>query len=367
MSNRKIAVPEEFLDDPNAGLIADFLRQEYPDMNEGKEKPILECVMREIIGSRQVRLAGAPTLESQVAMREVVRACIKAGHPIPVLVVSGPKKTVTGESIDLAELSALKMLTCLNKRVKVYFPQGIVVRIRLEDATGYYLEEGVQGLRESIDRYIGDFTALIRVLDYSFITPIREQTLMSESQLRETAGKILPLLISYMNDSEGIEEAKWEGLDAWKRLKETGWQGLIPREMRDYYHARYRHLFPQYGPRERMTVTAKYLAGTLARYQLKATGVDPSWPGFFQINFAPPVPGIPRSLVSTRLYFRTVPLSHTKRHMPFWRAKGVLKLNGSARISLFSWNEPFDYNPFSVRFSNEAEGVMVRSDYVLED
>lgn len=220
MSHRKIVVLGEFLDDPNVDLIADFLRQEYPDMNEGKEEPILECVMREIIGSRQVRLAGAPTLESQVAMREVVRACIKAGHPIPVLVVSGPKKTVIGESIDLAELSALKMLACLNKRVKVYFPQGIVVRIRLEDTTGYYLEEGVQDLRESIDRYIEDFATLIRVMDYNFITPIREQTLMSESQLREAAGKIFPLLMSYLTDSEGIEEAKWEGLGGLEGIAE---------------------------------------------------------------------------------------------------------------------------------------------------
>ena len=366
METKKVMILGKFIEDPNAELIAAFLRQEYPEMNEGKAEPILEGVMGEMIGSRQVRLAGVPTPESQVAMREVVRACINAGHPIPVLVVSGPKKTTVGESIDLAELSALKILSCLNKRVKVYFPQGIVVRIRLEDTTGYYLEEGVKGLRESIDRYIGDFAALIRVVGYDFITPVREQTLMNEAQLREAADRISPLIMSYLIDSEAVDESKWEELDSWKKLRATGWQGLIPREMRDYYHARYQHLFPQYGQHERFMVTAKYLAGTLARYQLKATGADQSWPGFFQINFAPPVPGIPKSLVSTRLYYRTVPLNQTKRHIPFWRAKGVLKLNGSARISLLSWNEPSECSPFAVSFSNKTEAVTVRSDYVLE-
>ena len=366
METGKIAVSDRFIEDPNADLISAFLRQEYPEVNEGKEEPILEGVMNEMIGSRQVRLAGMPTPESQVAMREVVRVCIKIGHPIPVLVVSGPKKTVVGESIDLAELSAMKTLACLNKRVKVYFPQGIVVRVRLEDTTGYYLEEGVQGLKESMERYIGDFSALLRIVGYDFITPVREQSMMSEAQLRQVTDNIFPLVMSYLTDSENVEDDQWEALESWKRLKAIGWQGFIPREMRAYYHTRYQHLFPQYGEQERLLVTAKYLAGTLARYQLKATGVDPSWPGYFQVNFAPAVPGIPKSMVSTRLYYRTVPLNHTKRHMPFWRAKGVLKLNGSVRISLLSWNEPFDCSPFAVSFSNELEKVTVRSDYILE-
>lgn len=362
---RKISVSRQFVTDSNATLIADFLRQEYPEANEGREEPVLEGVMSEMIGSRQVRLAGVPSPESLVAMRDVVRSCIRSGHPIPCLVVSGPKKTKVNEGVDLAELSAMKMLACLNKRVMKHFSPGIVVRVRLEDTTGLYLEEGVEGLTESMERYINGFTVLASVLGYEFIIPVREHTLMTIEQLRQAADKIFPLLMAYLKDSQAIEEEQWPSLESWQKLQATGWQGLIPREMREYYHARYSHLFPEFGADERLVVTAKYLAGTLARYQLKALGNDPSLPGFFQINFAPPVPGIPKSLVSTRLYYRTVPLNQTKRHIPFWRAKGVLKLNGKARISLLSWNEPFDCFPFAVSFSNGTDSVSVQSDYVL--
>ncbi len=367
MNNKRVAVVNDYFDDPNRDLIVSYLYQEFPETNEGKPEPILEGVMKEMIGSRQVRSVGAPTLESQVAMREVVRACIKAGHPIPILVVSGPKKTETSASIDLAELSALKVLACLNKRVKAYFPQGIMVKLRLEDITGYYLEEGVVGLHKSIDRYIGDLSALIRILGYDFITPVCERELMMESQFRKTAGDIFPLIMSYLTDSEAIDESKWEELDSWKKLSAVGWQSTIPSEMRYYYHTRYQHLFPEYGVNARLAVTAKYFAGTLARYKLNATGVDPSWPGYFQINFATPVPGIPNTLTKTRLYYRTVPFNESKRHIPFWRAKGVLKINGSIRTSLLCWNEPFDCTPFAINFSNANETVTVQSDYLIED
>lgn len=367
MEERNVVIGDEFIDDPNAEIIASFMCQEFPQVYDGNKESTLEGVMKEMIGSRQVRLAGRPTPESEVAMREVVRNCIAQDHPVPVLVVSGPKKTVVGESIDIAELSALKMLACLNKRVKEYFPPGITVRVRLEDSTGYYLEEGVDGLHDTIERYIRDFSVIVKILGYDFIEPVREQTLMTEKQLRGAADQILPILMEYLQDSEHIDEGEWEELGSWQRLSETGWQGLIPREMREYYHRRYTNLFPQYGETERLTVTAKYMAGTLARYQLNATGVVDSWPGFFQVNFAPPVPGIPKSMISTRLYYRTVPLKHSKRHMPFWRAKGILKLNGSVRLSLLNWGEPVDINPFMLSFSDGDDTVTVRSDYVLTD
>lgn len=368
MGKKIVGVDSEFVDDPNGQVITSFILQEYPQICDETRESTVENIVEEMIGSRQVRLAGRPTPESEVAMRKVVRSCVENKCPIPVLVVSGPKKTVVGESVDLAELSALKMLACLDKRVKAFFAPGITVRIRLEDTTGYYLEEGVEGLHETIERYVNDFSVLVRVLGYGdFIEPVRERILMTESQLREAAGEVFPLLLSYLQDSEHLEESEWGKLGSWKRLSDTGWQGMIPREMRQHYHGRYSRLFPGCGEEDILRLIAKYMAGTLARYQLRATGAIDSWPGFFQINFAPPVPGIPKSLVSTRLYYRTVPLCHTKRHMPFWRAKGIMKLNGSVRLSLVSWGEKLDINPFVLTFSDGAESVNVRSDYVLVD
>lgn len=371
LTERKIVKKHQILvalDDPNAELIASFVRREFPEMHNGNEDSILDGVMAEMIGSRQIRLAGCPSPESQVAMREVVRKCIQSGTPIPVLTISGPKKTLVSESIDVAELSAIRTLACLNRRVKTHYAPGIHVRMRMEDTTGYYLEDGVVGLEASITRYTSDFSTLIHILGYDdFLTPVLESTLMSIEQLRKTAGPISELLMAYLTDSEHVEEDRWADLESWQALKTTGWQGSIPREMRQYYQRRYQGLFPEYSTEDCLALTAKYLSGSLARHKLGATGTDKDWAGCFQISFAPPVPGTPKTMVSTRLYYRTVPLDHTKRHMPFWRAKGILKLNGSVRMSLICWNEyQEELNPFTVSFSNGEEEVSVRADYMCE-
>jgi len=74
---------------------------------------------------------------------------------------------------------------------------------------------------------------------------------------------------------------------------------------------------------------------------------------------------MPKALATTRLYYRTVPLKYTRCHLPFWRAKGYLKLNGKTRLALATWREPLEYNPFAVIMSNGNETVKVQADYVL--
>lgn len=364
MADRRIFVDDEFSDDPNARDIASFLRAEYPEILNKEQETVMESVVAEMIGTRQIRLGSRPTPESEVAMRDVARRCIEVGHPIPVLVVAGPKKPLRDESIDLAELSALKMLACLNARVMAYYPPGITVNIRLEDATGYYLEEGTDGLHRSIENYIRDLSTLIKILGYDFIKPVREQTLVKPETLRQAAETLRPLFVSYLTDSDQLPEDQWENLGSLKELSKVGWKGLITRNTRRYYLERYQRLVPGYDEKQGILMMAKYFAVTLARYQLKATGVENSWPGFFQINFAPPIPDTPKSLTSTRIYYRTVPLKHTDRHMPFWRAKGYLRLNGETKISLASWNEPFEYKKLAITFTDGMDSVRVQSDYL---
>ena len=367
MVQRSVGVAESYSEDPNGPVIADFMRMEFPEVINGQQESAVDGVVTEFIGSRQVRLEGRPSPESEVAMRTVVRECVRRGQQIPVLVISGPKKPVADASIDIAELSALKTLACLNKRVQVYYPPGIAVRIRFEDATGYYLEKGVDGLHESMERYIGDLCTLIRILGYDFIEPVRERSLVNPEQLHLAADKNYPLILDYLWESESVPEDKWQSLASWQRLNEIGWQGSITRQTRKFYRNRYRSIFPDLNEEERLIRIAKYFGITLARYQLHATGVSSDWPGHFQINFAPPIPGDPKALATTRLYYRTVPRSHTSKHLAFWRAKGYLSLNGSAKISLAGFHEKLEFNPFAVVFSNGKETVSVRSDYVLVD
>ena len=202
----KVNVCERNVFDPNSTMITNFMVHEFPELHNGNSATILEGVMTELIGSRQFRLAGRPSPENEVAMRELVRKCIATSHPIPILVVSGPKKSISQESIDVAELSALKILACLNKRIKKHFFPGIVIRLRLEDITGLYLEEGTNGLQESMDRYTGDLEKIIRILDYNFIQPIRESMLVSENDFRQSADAIFSLLHDYLLASEAVDQ-----------------------------------------------------------------------------------------------------------------------------------------------------------------
>jgi hypothetical protein len=356
------------VDDPNSELIANFFRVEFPLLVGGNVESLVSIITSKMVGTRNYRLAGCPNPESEVAIRDVIRLSIESGKPIPVLIVCGPKKPVIGESIDIAELSALRIIACVQRQVQEVYPAGLDVRLRLEDSTGYYLEGTSVPIVESMEKYITDLSTLVRILGYdSFITPIRESSLGNPVIFREIANKLYPHFFNYLMHSSEVPVNEWSNLKSFKILQENGWSGLIPPEMREYYHHRYTLLFPSYNEFARTEMIAKYFAITLARPRVNGIGANPEWNNkFIQINFAPPVTGEPTNRTTTRLYYRTTLLSHTKRHLPFWRAKGYLKLNGSVRISLATWNEELDLNPFEVEISKGNDKVIIKADYMFE-
>ena len=176
-----IKIKSNRFDDPNLELITNFFRREFPDLAGGNTESLVTLIADKMIGSRNYRLAGRPNPESEVAIREVIRIALETGKPIPVLVVCGPKKPVMGESIDIAELSALRIIACVQRQVQELHPAGLDVRLRMEDTTGYFLEGLDRELTDTMDKYITDFSALIRILGYNFITPIRESNLVTPS------------------------------------------------------------------------------------------------------------------------------------------------------------------------------------------
>lgn len=362
-------------DDPNSEIITNFLMQELPQFAEGHSEVILDAIYDILVGSRQIRLAGKPKPESAVAIREVIREAMDKGVPIPILIVSGPKKSPLHESIDIAELSMLKIINSVYEQVTKFYRQGLEVRIRLEDTTGMYLENHLptSDLMETMDQYCNDLQKLVRILGYTYIRPFRETEIVSPEHFAKMSEEIATLLFDYMVASAQISDTNlWSQLESYKKLEELGWKGIIPHEMREYYRNRYLHLFPEWEEKDRLIVTAKYLASTLVRYKTDAIGrVIPGgryWSNYIQINFAPPVPGMPNTLATTRLYYRTMTLNNTKKHAPYWRTKGILVLNGNVRMSLMNWDEQNEtLTPFAITFSDDNESVNVNADYILED
>lgn len=365
----KVAIIGNPAYNPYVGSIKNLLIQEFPGIFECDCDQILDAITEALVASGNVRYGPQPNPESLFAIRQTVMHYMADAKAIPVLVPSGPKKPVSGMSIDLAEVFALKTIAALQSRVQAYYAPGMVFYIRLEDLTGYVLEDHINTIREDIAVYCNDLMKLIKVLGYdSFIKPVLESEIVSEQTYTELTNKLIDPLLAYINDTDELGLEDYALLPSYGVLKSLGWQGMIPNEQRDFYRERYQRLYPDMKPHEITMLMVRYFATTLARYQLKATCIPEQYAAnHIQLNFAPPVPGIPKEMVSRRLYCRTMPMKLSKHHLPFWRGKGYLKLNGEAKPSIISWGEKQDYNNLTVTLKGNGETVNVTIDYIIEE
>lgn len=360
-----VRVPD--LENPYRDLVSYFMSQQFP-ANLQDKGTTLESVVAAIVATTRIRFGPMPNPESLVLIRGVVRNSIEKNEPIPILVPWGSKKSESDASIDVAELSGLRMLSCLQNRVRTYYSPGVRMNLRVEDIGGYYLfaDQG-QSARDAGARYVKDFTTLIRVLDLPFITVKLESDLMTEEEYFKVSDEIRPFLVRYLNDTDLHGFENYKELESWKELAKRGWQGIIPTEQRDYYRSRYAKLYPGTDLRNQTERFATYLAGALGRYKLKATGTDPEWgSNYFQLNFASPVPGVPSSIGERRIHYRTLPENMARTHIPPWRAHGYLKIEGNTVTpKLASWSEHLDLYPSTVEFERDGESVLVQADELL--
>ena len=142
--------------------------------------------------------------------------------------------------------------------------------------------------------------------------------------------------------------------------------------MRNYLFDKYKKLYPGIPHEKEMLMVSSYLAATLARNITKSTGKEE---GRFlmkgqplEMAFARPTPGIPEGMHSTRVYYRTIPLSNSKKDMPFWRTHGILKVNskGDGRYSLTTFDDP-NLIKGHIVLSDEIYSVTISADAIIED
>ena len=345
-------------------LIAQFLEQELLTKPASKET-LLESLTNFFIGSKETRNGRVPPPEVLVVVREYIASCIDKGEPINVLVPWGGKKPFAS-SVDVAELSALKLLDRLMSTVKIVYPPGLNVVMRIEDVNaewlykeGFGVEHGNSQLQSDIIQYSGDIGHLAT---FFHITPKSEFMMMNRTDYIRLASELTPLFISYIEESDrdGISDS----MLSYKRLADNGWRGVIPSPQRDYYRERYKSL---YGVDDRTATIylAKYFAGSLARHQMNGTGF-PRGEKHIQLSFAPPVPGVPATMFRNTFFLRTIPESHGRTHIPPWRAKGYVCIRGDQPVfKLASPNDvPPNLTPASVIVRGTVD-VKVRADYQL--
>lgn len=344
--------------DPYRGLIESTLSRDFSASAQSASST-LDSVVEEFIGTKNTRVGPRPNPESIVMMRDVVRRAMTEQRAIPVLSLSAAVKVPLGHKPDLAELSALKMLACLNLRIQKHYKPGIAVRVRMEDLTELVLSPEVSNVRELTASYIDTYKRLVRVLGYdSFITPLPESSHTTEQAFLSLAAEQFPIFHQYMLES-AIDES-W----GYSRISALGWKGVIGHDTRNFLHDRYKAVYPERSREDHIRMMAEYFSATLVRHKLGAVGADPTFNGRLEVAFNPPLPNAP--VVSSRVHYRSVPLDHTSNNRPYWYAKGYLKISESgARIALGRWEDQ-NYTAGQLTLYNSAESVTLDADYILE-
>ena len=345
--------------EPYAESIALFIKREFPVLVKHDDSQMLELLTDAIIASGQVRLGPKPSPESLVAIREIITHWTAKGEPIPFLVPWGSEKP-DGSGIDIAELMAMKTLNCLQHRVTEFYKPGVQFRIRVEDASAPHLFfDRQEQARAEAAHYTAGFVNLARTIGVdAFVKVTPESSMISEDTFNRKADEVLPVMEGHVNDPMNeLYRAT---------LFNHGWKVPLSMDTIGYYTDRYAKLYPDKTDKEQKHLLARYFSGALARHALGITGACKEWGGkFIELSFTQPTPGIGTNRALRRIYYRTMPCSITSNHMPAWRAKGFLKINGEVTASLTNFNNPLPFNHNTVTLSDGDNTQEVQADYVV--
>jgi len=345
--------------DPYASLIESFIGREFPGLKTGNCETVMEALVELFLGTKQTRIGPKPNPESVVKMRDVVRRAVHEQRPIPVLIAVASVKVPFGHGIDLAELSAMRVLSRLQFCAQQYYSPGFQFRLRIEDLTELMLSGTADDVRQSISSYRENFMRLIRVLGYDFIVPVPESSMVEEAQLLDVARVYAR---QFFNDLVIADAVNDDGKNVALNI---GWEGGIPKHVREYYCSRYSALYPDRDHSDHLRMMADYFGTILARHKLGVIGNDKSFQGRLEIGFNEPPPNAPA--ISTRVFYRSVPANQSSNNRPYWYAKGYLKIdnNNHSRICFGRWEE-LDYHQGRLSLSNGNEEITLDADYILE-
>jgi hypothetical protein len=354
-------------------MVDRLMLHEFPGAAVSTAESAVDVISEIFMGTRVTRLAGLPNPESQVRIRAIIRDAIAQHKQIPVIVAAGPKKGSSGQ-IDLAELSAMRTLSCLQASVQPYYAPGFSFRVRLEDATGIFLE-GKEAIPH-MQRYCMDFIKLCGILNKRLTRPEAEST-----SAFPPASALMPILESrsaaptekFLAIAEDMTPAFREALVTGDdtAIARLGWRGGIANGWKSFLSDRYSKIYPTMSEDHWLWMGAKYLSATLAKSLLRMKGGDPSWcidgNKNLEISFAPPAPGAPA--ISSRVYYRTMSTKHTKIHVPFWRGKGFFRLvEGELKMGLVPGTAKGNrYIPGAIMLSDGTSDPLKIEADLLED
>lgn len=352
--------------DREYGSVIDAFLAQPLSANLSRPSDVVDALTTVFVGTSRTRYGPMPPPERLVAIRQVLRESVEQGIPVRVLTPWGSKKPKAGHGIDVAELSAVYQVLALAEAVRKVHAPGIDWMLPLEDVSGYYLwEDGSAGdtMRADSERYVKQMRLLRQAVapDARFVA---ESEHVGFDAFRAKCEEIRPALREFLLTSSAATRA-----ELLQHLRaEFGWAGNLPQEQVDYYMLSYSRQYPAASGLENTDRLARYLAQSWARHQMKLRA--PGWhTPYVQVSFPTPVPGIPETLESRRLYYRSMPSDHTRNHMPPWRAKGFLCVSDSGvQFKMASWREVDGHRLVENNVVVEGNGasVDVEADYMVK-
>lgn len=314
-----------------------------------------ETILNILMGTRQIREGSKPNLDYQYRTKISIDEFISKNKTIIVIVPAGPKKpTSNGDFVDLAEYWFIKILNELGQKVSSLYEPGIKFRIITEDSSMILFEP--DELIESAYSYVDKLRNLIKVFGYDKYVEVRpESHYVTPDELRELGKDIYPVMYHFLDDSVNGKL----NTSSMKRLIELGWSGHISTETIIHYLKTFKNNYPNNNLQQNLQGIALYLATSFARYK---AGVRNG----IQVANAKRVPGVEFGRYN-RIFYRTVPLSRTKTHIPFWRARGVIaNIEGEHITKLFPFNNTPEVEENNVQITNsKGDKALLRIDILL--
>lgn len=331
----------------------------------------LDIITNLLISTKNIRYGAKPSIEGQYRIRQIIKACVGIGKPIPVLVPWGSIKADFSARLDIAEVVALSTLADLNRRIKNYYSPGLDINIRIEDWSGvdlFKLEPAFS--KENSWSYCDDLEALIHMIGGMNLK--RESKMVNVGEFYQRANANTASILAYLIESKDLiktDPSKCLALQSYKNLKANGWRGIISDAQREHYLRCYRGLYDGWDDETMLKRLALYFGGSLTRFQLEMTGANHEWGrDYIQIVFVPPVKGSPEGYNDNYLYYRTIPMNQCRTHHAPWRAKGYFLIEDSgdmvAKLTTFN-SQPEGLETGYLSLEEDDRQILIQADYLV--
>ncbi|QQR78943.1 MAG: hypothetical protein IPJ68_01575 [Candidatus Moraniibacteriota bacterium] len=323
-------------------------------------------IMDRLIDTEETRIGKAPTDKAKEQLTGVANRAVENNNPLALVGIYGTPRSLDRPELNvaqLADLSAIMMVQAAMDRIHSAHSPGVSYRAVDEDLTALWLDiaqhplgkEGGEKFKSIYSKYYKDRKRLIDLLEQKGLINVGKTKieLLSESDLYKGSlekkgdsmsaeesflGKcetVRPHILNYLTASGeimdklyGEDDKQWVSAEddpqLWSRyqllisetkeckdLLNTGWQGLIPPEMRKYYLEKFRCILGGADLRasdpKLLFHVATYLSSTLVKFQAGTlTEGIPAGTPVIRVPLVRPVDGRPSSHQSL-VPLRTLP------------------------------------------------------------